>query len=98
MEKHDRIDFDSTIESLANQSAKAQCTFFYRLISRLGPSACRSIIRYCYERLDNWNAALPDSDPNKQRFIELAKQHRTFVKPDEKIFTVGPMTMKMNFK
>jgi hypothetical protein len=80
MEKNNRMDYESTIEVLLRQGARAQCTFFYRLINQLGPSACRTIIKYCYERLDKWNAALPDSDPNKQKFIELSREHKTFVK------------------
>lgn len=81
--KFHRLDFDKTIDDLTQSSVRAQCTFFYRLIMILGAQTCRTIIRYCYERLDRINNALPDNDPAKARFIELRNQHKTFLTKEE---------------
>ena len=96
MEKHYRMDFDNVINTLTAQSGRAQATFFFKLISNLGPSVCRTIIRYCYERLDRYNASLPDNDPNKQRFIKMSNEYKTFIKHEDKSFTVG--SMKLDIK
>lgn len=82
-EKFHRMDFDQTIDNLSRQSGTAQATFFYKLIMNMGPSLCRTIIRYCYERLDRYNATLPDGDPHKERFKLMQAQHKTFLSQEE---------------
>jgi hypothetical protein len=81
--EQNKLDFDIVIESLTRASTRAQTTFMYRLINTLGPALCRTIIRYAYERLDRYNASLPDGDSNKERFRAMARQHKTFITEDE---------------
>lgn len=78
-----RLNFDKIIKDLAQTSAKSQITFLYKLIMVAGPSMCRTIIRYCHERLDRINAALPDDDPNKIRFLERVQQGKSLLTQPE---------------
>lgn len=87
-----RLDFDRIIKKLLSRvQGKALATFMYKLINQLGPTLCRSCIRYCYERLDRINAALPDGNVNKELFKKRMENHQTFItkKEFENIDTPG---------
>lgn len=48
----DKMNFDETIDKLTRLTARGQATFLQRYITQLSPSLCRSVIKYCYKRLD----------------------------------------------
>lgn len=76
MDSKEILDFEKMSEEITLRSTKAQCTFLYVLIHKLGPSLCRAVIRYATQRLDTLNSQLPDDNPHKQFYLKL-KRERT---------------------
>lgn len=77
------MNFDEKIAELTQLGTRAQATFAKRYISKIGPALCRTIIRYCFVRLNEINEALPDSDPGKIRHNDISNQQR------KRIYTSG---------
>ncbi len=62
----ERLDFNKIADEVGELSCTAKATFLHRIIQRLTPGVLRTVIRYCYTRLDECNEALPDGDPQKE--------------------------------
>jgi hypothetical protein len=59
MEEKQHVDFNAWVDILTRLTARAQATFLNLYIKQMGPSLCRSVIRYCHRRLDTINSTLP---------------------------------------
>jgi hypothetical protein len=75
-----RLDFDETAQILEGLSTKAQATFMYKMINKMGPMLLRTIIRYCCRRLDTINEQLPDEHPHKERYLSYGKKRGDYSK------------------
>lgn len=67
------IEFDKLTDDISRMGTKAQATFLYKLVQKLGPGVLRSNVRYSFDRLDAINAELPEDHPFK-RTRELQEQ------------------------
>lgn len=67
------MNFNRVTRGYTSIGTTAQTTLMYRLIQHSGPGVLRTVIRYCLQRLDEVNDALPDSDPGKQRALTKRK-------------------------
>jgi hypothetical protein len=65
------MDFDQMVAVMLKMSGRAQATLMNRYISMIGPSLCRTIIRYCSTRLEKINMELPDDHPRKIREVQF---------------------------
>lgn len=68
MEKY-RVDFEEIKMQVLSLSNTAQATLMHKLIYSLPAGVVRSVVKYCYRRLDDLNAALPDDAPEKQPYL-----------------------------
>ena len=55
-EEKKHVDFNAWVEVLTRLTARAQATFMNLYIKQMGPSICRTVIKYCYKRLDKINS------------------------------------------
>lgn len=64
-----RVDFEEIKNQVLSLGNTAQATLMYNLIKVLPAGVVRSTLKYCYRRLDEINAALPDDSPDKQPYL-----------------------------
>lgn len=68
MATEEKLDFDAVLNTLSEQSSRAQNTFVYRLVQVLGPGVLRSMTRYAFLKLDEINSSLPDGNIHKENY------------------------------
>lgn len=54
----EHVNFNAWIDILTRLTARAQATFMNLYIRQMGPSLCRSVIRYCHKRLEKINEGI----------------------------------------
>lgn len=55
-QQKEHVDFNAWVGILTRLTARAQATFLNLYIRQLGPSLCRSVIKYCHARLNTINS------------------------------------------
>ncbi len=92
------LNFDELADEITLMSAKAQTTFLFKLMHKLGPGIVRTAMKYCCMRLDSINSQLPLDDPNRVRYEERMKlqpkiigtMSNDYEKGDEPMFESSP--------
>lgn len=78
-----KLDFEALSYQVAGLSTRAQATFMYQLINRLGPMVLRTVIKYCCRRLDYINETLPDTHPYKEKYLSYGRKDKVHSEPGE---------------